>query len=337
MIKRLGEPHGLPASRTANELQTMLSKRWRVSLLLAGFAVAALGRGAAVCAAEEKAGGKEESAGAPELPNLFELIEKALPEGSAARHFLEKHFHNGMGINQSGWENVFFSFVVVGLTWVVLAKGMARRLREPGRFQGAIETLAEGMLNFFSEVMGEKNARDFVPLVGSLFFFILLNNLIGLVPLAKSPTSTWKTTFALSIPVFCIVQVVGIVRCGVGGRLYHLMGSPKDSVGWFMSPLMFVLEVIGELVKPVSLGLRLFGNIMGEDILLGAFAGMGVMLLSAFGLTKTPVGLPLQFPFLFLALLTSVVQALVFSLLASIYILLALPHEEHGGHEEHEG
>ncbi|MCX7013117.1 MAG: F0F1 ATP synthase subunit A [Candidatus Sumerlaeota bacterium] len=312
----------------------MNSKPWLVGLLLAGFAVAALGRGATAFAAEEKAGGEGEAAGPPELPNLFEVVEKALPEDSRARHFLEKHFRNGMGPGQSGWENVFFSFVVVGLTWLVLAKGMARRLREPGRFQGAIEALGEGMLKFFGDVMGERNARDFVPLVGSLFFFILLNNLLGLVPLAKSSTSTWKTTFALSIPVFCIVQYVGVARCGLWGRLYHLMGSPKDIVGWVMSPLMFVLEVIGELVRPVSLGLRLFGNIMGEDILLGAFAGMGVMLLGALGLPKTPVGLPLQFPFLFLALLTSVVQALVFSLLAAIYILLALPHEEHG-HEEH--
>jgi F-type H+-transporting ATPase subunit a len=263
-----------------------------------------------------------EGAAPPELPNLFTLIQHLLPEDSELRYFLHAHFHNG-------WENVFFSFLIVGITWVVLAKGMKKRLREPGRFQGAIEAVGEGLFNFFKEVMGERNARDFIPLVGALFLFIFFNNIAGIVPLGKASTSTWKTTFALSIPVFIIVQIVGVVRCGVWGRLHHLMGSPKDVVGWCLSPLMFVLEVVGELVKPVSLGLRLYGNILGEDILIGAFALMGVMLMGAIGLASVPVGIPLQFPFLFLALLTSTIQALVFSLLASIYILLSLPHEEH--------
>ncbi len=260
----------------------------------------------------------------PELPNLFSFISGFL--SPHWQHFFHEHFHNG-------WENVFYSFLIVLLTWIVLAKGMAKRLRQPGRFQGAIEALAEGLFNFFKDVMGERNARQFIPLVGALFFFILFNNLFGIVPLGKASTSSWKTTFALSIPVFIFVQAVGIMRCGLWGRIHHLMGSPNDFVTWAMSPLMFFLEVVGELAKPVSLALRLFGNILGEDILIGAFALMGVMLLGAMNLSSFPVGIPLQFPFLFLALLTSTIQALVFSLLASIYILLALPHDDHDEHE----
>jgi len=270
--------------------------------------------------------GAEGAEGPPEVPNIFLLIQGLLPEDSPLRHFLHAHFHKG-------WENVVFSFLIVGATYLVLAKGMARRLRNPGRFQGAIEALGETAFNFFKEVMGERNARDFIPLVGALFFFIFFNNIIGIVPLFAAPSSTWKTTFALSIPVFLIVQTVGIVRCGLWGRIHHLMGSPKDAVGWAFAPLMFCLEVIGELVRPVSLALRLYGNILGEDILIGAFAMMGVMLMGFLGAPKCPIGIPLQFPFLFLALLTSTIQALVFSLLASIYILLALPHEEHGEEE----
>ncbi|OPZ10427.1 MAG: ATP synthase subunit a [candidate division BRC1 bacterium ADurb.BinA364] len=286
------------------------------------FAIAAL----AIGAASRPAFAAEDAP--PELPNIFMILQSLLPEDSPVRHFLHAHFHNG-------WENVFFSMLIVAAAWLVLSRGMARRLREPGRFQGGIELVSEGVFKFFKDVMGERNARDFIPLVGSLFLFIFLNNIIGIVPLFKAPSSTWKTTFALSIPVFVIVQIVGLVRCGVWGRIYHLMGSPRDFVGWCLSPLMLVLEIIGELVKPVSLGLRLFGNILGEDILLGAFALMGVMLVGALGAPNLPVGIPLQFPFLFLALLTSTIQALVFSLLASIYILLALPHEAHEGHEEH--
>jgi len=106
-----------------------------------------------------------------------------------------------------------------------------------------------------------------------------------------------------------------------------------------MSPLFFVLHIIGELAKPVSLALRLFGNILGEDILLGAFLMMGLMVTAAIGGDHLPAwspGIPLHFPFLFLVLLTSTIQALVFSLLTTIYILLVLPHDEHHDEAGHE-
>jgi F-type H+-transporting ATPase subunit a len=88
--------------------------------------------------------------------------------------------------------------------------------------------------------------------------------------------------------------------------------------------------VLGELAKPISLSCRLFGNVFGEDMLLVAFASLGVTTLS---FTHLPFGLPLQLPFLFLALLTSTLQALVFTVLSTIYFLLMLPHDDHG----HEG
>jgi F-type H+-transporting ATPase subunit a len=93
-----------------------------------------------------------------------------------------------------------------------------------------------------------------------------------------------------------------------------------------MVPLMFPLHIIGELAKPMSLSLRLFGNITGEDTLIAVFVGMGIAItpfISDF------VGIPLQTPFYFLGILLSAVQALVFTLLSTIYILLMLPHEEH--------
>jgi len=103
-----------------------------------------------------------------------------------------------------------------------------------------------------------------------------------------------------------------------------MAGSPGDVVTWCMVPLMFPLHVIGELAKPLSLSLRLFGNITGEDVLIAVFVGLGVSILSF-----SPVGIPLQLPFYFLGLILSTVQALVFALLSTIYILLMLPHEEH--------
>ena len=90
-------------------------------------------------------------------------------------------------------------------------------------------------------------------------------------------------------------------------------------------PLLLPIHVVGEIAKPASLALRLFGNITGEDILVAAFVGLGLMVLSGL---HSPVGLPLNVPFILLGILLSTIQALVFTLLSTIYILLMLPHAE---------
>ena len=97
-------------------------------------------------------------------------------------------------------------------------------------------------------------------------------------------------------------------------------------MGWVFVPLMFPLHVIEEFIKPMSLSLRLFGNVFGEDVLIGAFVTMGILALSFMG---SPIGIPLQIPFMLLAIITGTIQALVFTLLSTVYISLMLPHEEH--------
>jgi F-type H+-transporting ATPase subunit a len=89
---------------------------------------------------------------------------------------------------------------------------------------------------------------------------------------------------------------------------------------------MLPMHIIGEIAKPFSLALRLFGNITGEDILVAAFVGLGI---SALAFVGSPVGLPFNVPFILLGILLSTIQALVFTLLSTIYILMMLPHEEH--------
>ena len=122
------------------------------------------------------------------------------------------------------------------------------------------------------------------------------------------------------------MQYTGLRRLGPVKFFLHLAGDPKDVVGWCLVPLMLPLHIIGEFAKPVSLSLRLFGNILGEDVLIGVFAGMGVALLA---FAKLPIGIPLHLPFIMLALLMSTVQALVFTLLSTTYIMQVLPHDEH--------
>jgi F-type H+-transporting ATPase subunit a len=139
----------------------------------------------------------------------------------------------------------------------------------------------------------------------------------------------------MALTVFVYVQFVAFKELGFMGWLDHMAGSPRDGIGWALVPLMLPVHLIGELAKPISLSCRLFGNIFGEDMLLVGFATLGITALSAL---HVPFGLPLQLPFMFLGvLITQPVQALVFTMLSTVYFLLVLPHDDHGhGHESAE-
>jgi F-type H+-transporting ATPase subunit a len=206
----------------------------------------------------------------------------------------------------------------------------------PGTLQNVVEMLVGGLNDFISGILGEHNAKRFVPFLGSLFVYIWIMNLFGLIPFMESPTSNLNTTFALAITVFVYCQWVGLRSFGPLGYVHHLMGSPRDLTGWLLVPLMLPIHILGELAKPISLSCRLFGNIFGEDMLLVAFVSLGITTVSFLHL---PLGLPLHLPFMFLALLTSTLQALVFTVLSTIYLLLMLPHDDHGheaeGHHAH--
>jgi len=284
-----------------------------------------------------EAGGHE--AGAPELENFWNLLAKSSlnKEGTVAGTII-KQFDPYVADSQAAAlhkvnQNVFFSVLSVIIVWLVLWRGMRKNALIPGRFQAAIETLIEGLCNFFTGVLGEKHAKTHLPFLLSLFLFIMVNNLMGLVPLMKSSTSMFQTNIVLGLCVFFYVQYYGLRLNGPKNYVLHLMGNPTDTVTWCLAPFMFLLEVLAELIKPLSLSLRLFGNIMGEDILLGVFVMLGITLtgvvLGPLGIHEPIVALPLHFPFMFLATLTSVIQALIFSLLSCVYILLMLPHEEH--------
>ena len=190
-----------------------------------------------------------------------------------------------------------------------------------------------GLYNMFHEILGD-SARRFTPYLGTLFIFVLCNNLFGLVPLGHSSTSSFvNTTLGLGLMTFLYVQYVGIRENGIGGYLYHFAGQPKSSVEWIFAALIFPLELMGELIKPISLSLRLFGNIFGEDTLIAVMVVLGVQLmqfiLSLVGGSAVAgwfPGIPFQVPFYAIALIGSTVQALVFTLLSTIYISLMLPH-----------
>jgi len=227
-------------------------------------------------------------------------------------------------------EPVVFA-VLVGL--LVCAAGFfaSRNPRMiPGGLQNGAEMLVEKLYDFVGGTLGPTHGPRFFPLLGSLFVYIFAMNLFGLLPLMDSPTSNLNVTFALGLTVFVYVQYIGIKSLGIVGYLDHMLGNPRNATGWILAPLMLPIHVLGELAKPISLSCRLFGNIFGEDMLLVGFASLGIGMLS---FTHWPVGIPIHAIFFPLALLTSALQAFVFTVLSTIYILLMLPHEDHG----HEG
>lgn len=257
----------------------------------------------------------EHGGGHPELPNWLEFAELLFP--SSVTQFLME------------WHVVIFSIVV----WLLLSyfsiRVYTRRSLVPGKLQNFLEFIVDALTNLVVGIIGE-GGRRYVPFLGTLFVYIFVMNIFGLIPGMFSSTSKLNTTLALAICVFLYVQFEGIRIQGIKGYVLHLAGSPKSGVEWALVPLNLPLHIIGELAKPISLSLRLFGNISGEDMLLAIFVGLGIMITSSF-LPQWLPGIPLQLPFIFLALLTSFVQALVFTLLSTIYFSLMTHHEE----EEH--
>lgn len=243
----------------------------------------------------------------PALPNILTFVERALNNAAyaALATFIE------------GWESIIFSCLIAFCLCLIFFLGARRNDQTPSGLQNFLEWLVETFSTLTVNIMGI-NGKQYVPFLGTLFFYILSMNLAGLIPLMASPSSNLNITIALAICVFALVQYLNIKNMGLKGFLFHLAGSPKNIVGWLVAPLMLPIELLTQLSRPITLSLRLFGNILGEKILVAFFATVGV----AFYF------FPIQLPFMFLGILTGVMQAMVFTLLTTIYILLSVPHEE---------
>lgn len=209
--------------------------------------------------------------------------------------------------------------VQVSYTWLAMAIlivcAVAVRLRlskVPTGIQNVFEWLFGSLDNYIEEIMGPHGKRYF-PLIGSLFFFILVCNLLGLIPGFESPTANLNTTLALALTVFMSTHVIGVRK--------HGFSYIKQFLGpiWWLSWLMLPIEIISHLARPVSLSFRLFGNMIAKHKLLVALAALSVY---------TPTFLVLA-----LGLFVAFVQAGVFSLLSMLYLAGAL--EEAHGSEHH--
>lgn len=190
----------------------------------------------------------------------------------------------------------WFLAVILAIISILATRGLAVY---PGRFQNVMEVIIGGFDALLNEIMGH-NGRRFFPLIATLGIFILTANLLGIIPGFESPTSSINTTAALAIVVFFSTHVVGVRTHGV--KYFKQFMGPV----WWLTPLMIPIEVISHFSRPLSLTFRLFGNIKGEDI----------VLLVVLFLVPTLVPLPV----FVLMIFTSLIQTVVFMLLAMMYL-----------------
>ena len=166
------------------------------------------------------------------------------------------------------------------------------------------EVLAEGMRGFVRDLLGDHGLNSYVMFFGSLFLFILTANFLGLIPGMEPPTSDTDLTWALAVICFVYYIYHGCTSLGVGGYLKTLLGPL-----WWLSWFIVLIEVVDNLARPFSLGIRLFANMFADHRVLSLFTGL------------TRLVVPIAF--YALGTLVCVVQAFVFVLLAMIYVVLA--------------
>lgn len=227
-----------------------------------------------------------------------------------------------------GMEWLIVSWFCVILLAYLGYRGTRRMSLYPRGLQNVYEIIYEWLDEFVCGIMGPIG-KQYIPLVGTAFLYVFTLNAIGLIPGMVSPTANLHCTAGLAVSIVLYVHFQAIAVTGFRAWFRHLLDIENVPLG--MTPLMFCIHSIGEfLAKPLSLACRLFGNIYGEDQVIINLTALGI---SIFQSTYLP--LPLQLPLMVFGIFTSAVQALVFSMLTTIYLATFLVHE--GDHGEHHG
>jgi len=203
---------------------------------------------------------------------------------------------------------IVMCLIVMVVLMVVLGLASRKLSLVPTRRQTILEFLVETVEGLLQEIIGE-DGKKFLPVIGTVGLFILCCNLLGLIPGFMSPTSKLNVTLGCALTVFVYYHWQGMKAQGVLKYLKHFAGPIP-----LLAPLMVPIELISHFSRPVSLSIRLFGNIFAEELLIVVIASI------------LPFFLPL--PFMAVAIFTGSIQAFVFVLLACIYISGAIAHEE---------
>ncbi len=220
--------------------------------------------------------------------------------------------------HQVNEKNIYLiSAVLVALILILAALFVRRELSRVEKslvpaskltLTNVFEVVVENILELMDGVIGH-NAKKHFPLIGTIFIYIFASNLLGLIPGFLPPTANINANIACALCVFIYFNVMGIKENGIG-YMKHLMGPV-----WWMAPLIFVIELFGLALRPVTLSLRLFANINADHLVLGIFSNL------------VPIVIPVVF--MILGVFIAFIQAFVFTLLSTIYISLATAHEEH--------
>lgn len=201
--------------------------------------------------------------------------------------------------NEAGIDAIVHAWLVMAILILLSLLVRTHITKIPGKLQNFMEVFVGGIEKMVVENMGERG-RAFFPLIATLAFFILVSNLIGLIPGFYPPTANLNTTVACAVIVFLSTHVVGFRNHGIK-YIKHFIGPV-----WWLAPIMLPVEIIGHLSRPLSLSFRLFGNMNGHELILLIFFGL------------VPFLFPL--PMMLMGVLVSFLQTFVFMLLAIIYI-----------------
>lgn len=204
------------------------------------------------------------------------------------------------------YPHVIYSWVVMILLITLGAIAAKSISLIPGKAQNVFEIIISGIENFMIEVTGEEG-RWLFPLVATIFLYIFSCNLIGLVPGFFPPTASLNTTASCALTVVLFTHIIGVKYHGVK-YIKHFMGPV-----WWMVPIVLPIEIIGHLARILSLSFRLFGNMMGHELVLAILFGLA-------GLFFAPL------PIMALGIFVSLVQAFVFFLLSIMYFTGAMEH-----------
>jgi len=224
--------------------------------------------------------------------------------------------------NAIPWYTVMFVLAcIISLVVIWICKGRLSE-DEPGHGQQTLEVGVLAVRSMLEDIVGPHGLQYF-PVVMTFAVLILVSNLMGLFPLFMSPTSATSVTFALGISSFVYYNYIGIKENGVFRHLKHFAGPV-----WWIAPLIFPIEIISNLIRPFSLGIRLFGNLFADEKVMDTIAHLA----PPFTYWGVPV---LLMP---LSLFVALIQTFVFVLLSQLYLseVSHPPHDSHAAHDEAE-
>lgn len=256
----------------------------------------------------------ETAGGLPHLPSLVDMLFHS--QIKAISKFTGLKMPNVTGILMAWLAAIF----LVVFCWYI-----TRNIQEiPDTRQNLAEMIVLFFRDFFGTLLGDYTDQ-YLPFLGGMFLYILFMNLFPLIPGLATATELLSTTLGIALATFLATHVEGIRKQG-WDYLLHFLG-PRDPwwlpliLGWFMVPV----KIMEEFIRPLSLSLRLFGNMLGKDIL------VAVMLLLLTMMGSFAWAMPLQFPLYFIKIIAAVIQAVIFTVLSAAYIGGAVGAGE-GGH-----